>query len=116
LRQVEGPRGSIGQAPQAVNAGKGFVFVAYNGEVYPSGFLPLSAGNIRTTSLRTVYQASPIFQALRDPNCLKGRCGACEYRAICGGSRSRAYAVTGDYLAEEPCCAYSPRSLCHAPS
>jgi len=110
LRQVEGPRGSIGQAPQAVNAGKGFVFVAYNGEVYPSGFLPLSAGNIRTTSLRTIYQASPIFQALRDPNCLKGRCGACEYRAICGGSRSRAYAVTGDYLAEEPCCAYQPRT------
>ena len=116
LRQVEGPHGSIGQAPQAVNAGKGFVFVAHNGEVYPSGFLPLSAGNVRTAPLRTIYQASPIFQALRDPNRLKGRCGACEYRAICGGSRSRAYAVTGDYLAEEPCCAYSPRALCHVPS
>ena len=109
LRQVEGQHGSIGQAPQAVNAGKGFVFVAYNGEVYPSGFLPLSAGNVRTASLRTIYQASPLFQALRDPDRLKGRCGACEYRAICGGSRSRAYAVTGDSLAEEPCCAYVPR-------
>jgi len=111
LRQLEGPRGSIGQAPQAVNAGKGFVFVAYNGEVYPSGFLPLSAGNVRTIPLRTIYQISPLFQALRDPNRLKGRCGACEYRAICGGSRSRAYAMTGDYLAEEPCCAYRPRAL-----
>jgi len=108
LHQLEGPRGSIGQAPQAVNAGKGFVFVAYNGEVYPSGFLPLSAGNVRTIPLRTIYQISPLFQALRDPNRLKGRCGACEYRAICGGSRSRAYAVTGDYLAEEPCCADVP--------
>ena len=111
LRQLEGPRGSIGQAPQAVNAGKGFVFVAYNGDVYPSGFLPLSAGNVRTMPLRTTYQISPFFQALRDPNRLKGRCGACEYRAICGGSRSRAYAVSGDYLAEEPCCAHVPRCV-----
>ena len=110
LRQIEGPRGSIGQAPQAVNAGKGFVFVAYNGEVYPSGFLPLSTGNVRTAPLRTIYQASPIFQALRDPNRLKGRCGACEYRFICGGSRSRAFALTGDCLAEEPCCTYQPRA------
>lgn len=109
LRQLEGPRGSIGQAPQAVNAGKGFVFVAYNGEVFPSGFLPLSAGNVRRAPLRMIYQNSPLLQALRDPTRLEGRCGACEYRAICGGSRSRAYAVTGDYLAEEPCCAYVPR-------
>ena len=116
LRQVEGPRGSIGQAPQAVNSGKGFVFVAYNGEVYPSGFLPRSAGNIRTASLRTIYRASPLFQALRDPDRLKGRCGVCEYRAICGGSRSRAYAVTGDPLAEEPCCAYLPRTSCAVPA
>ena len=111
LRQLGGPRGSIGQAPQAVNAGKGFVFVAYNGEVYPSGFLPLSAGNIRKTPLRVTYQTSPLLQALRDPNRLKGRCGVCKYRAICGGSRSRAYAVTGDYLAEEPCCAYPSADL-----
>ena len=109
LSQIAGPRGTIGQAPQAVNAGKGCVFVAYNGEIYPSGFLPLSAGNVRTASLRTIYQTAPCFQALRDPDRLKGRCGVCEYRAICGGSRSRAYAVTGDYLAEEPCCAYVPR-------
>jgi len=116
LRQLEGPHGSIGQAPQAVNAGKGFVFVAYNGEVYPSGFLPVSAGNIRNTPLRVIYQTSALFQALRDASRLKGRCGTCEYRAICGGSRSRAYAVTGDYLAEEPCCAYQPRVSRAAPA
>jgi len=108
LRRLEGPRGTIGQAPVAVNAGKGFVFIAYNGEVYPSGFLPLSCGTIRRSPLRTIYQTSPLMQALRDPNRLKGRCGVCEYRAICGGSRSRAYALTGDPLAEEPRCAYQP--------
>ncbi|MBI4003582.1 MAG: TIGR04053 family radical SAM/SPASM domain-containing protein [Candidatus Omnitrophica bacterium] len=107
-QRLQGPSGTIGQAPLAVNAGKGFVFIAYNGEVYPSGFLPLSCGNIRRSPLRTIYQTSPLMQALRDPNRLKGRCGVCEYRAICGGSRSRAYALTGDPLAEEPCCAYQP--------
>ena len=111
LRRLDGPRGTIGQAPTAVNAGKGFVFIAYNGEVYPSGFLPVSAGNVRRSPLRTIYQTSPLMQALRDPNRLKGRCGVCEYRAICGGSRSRAYAVSGDPLAEEPRCTYQPRTL-----
>lgn len=103
-------RPPIGASPRAVNAGRGFAFVAYNGDVYPSGFLPLSAGNIRSIPLRTIYRLSPLMQALRDPDRLKGRCGLCEYRCICGGSRSRAYAVTGDYLAEEPCCAYQPRA------
>lgn len=113
LRDADGnseprARQGIEPSPQAVNAGKGFAFVAYNGEVYPSGFLPLSAGNIRRIPLRTIYRLSPLMQALRDPDRLKGRCGLCEYRCLCGGSRSRAYAVTGDYLAEEPCCAYVP--------
>ena len=108
LARLEGPRGTIGQSPSSVNAGKGFLFVAYDGEVFPSGFLPVSAGNIRTQRLQAIYQGSGLFQALRDPNQLKGRCGICEYRTICGGSRSRAYAVTGDHLAEEPCCAYVP--------
>lgn len=108
LRRIEGPHGTIGQAPSAVNAGKGFAFVAYHGEVYPSGFLPLSAGNVRSTSLAEIYRSSPLFQMLRDPASLKGRCGACEYRHLCGGSRSRAYAITGDLLAEEPCCVYQP--------
>jgi len=108
LRRAGGPRGTVGHAPQAVNAGKGFVFIAYNGEVFPSGFLPVSAGNVKRTRLQTIYQDSSLFRTLRDPDGLKGRCGMCEYRHLCGGSRSRAYAVTGDYLAEEPCCAYVP--------
>jgi len=110
LRRAGGPRGTVGHAPQAVNAGKGFVFIAHNGDVLPSGFLPIVAGNVRTSRLSTIYRDSELFTSLRDPDQLKGRCGACEYRSLCGGSRSRAYAITGDYLAEEPCCAYVPTS------
>ena len=65
---------------------------------------------------RTARQFRALFQALRDPDRLKDRCGTCEYRAICGGSRSRAYAVSGDYLAEEPCCAYRPRAYLATPA
>lgn len=106
--QRRGPGGSIGLAPQSINAGKGHCFIAHDGAVYPSGFLPLAVGNVRTERLATLYQASPVMRALRDPACLRGKCGGCEYRAVCGGSRSRAYAVSGDYLAEDPCCAYRP--------
>ena len=108
LRRMTGPQGSIGLAPHSINAGKGHLFIAYNGEVYPSGFLPISAGNVRTHRLQWLYQSSPLFQSLRDPDALRGRCGVCEFRSICGGSRSRAYALTGDYLAEDPRCAYQP--------
>lgn len=99
----------IGRAPQGLNDGKGFVFVSHVGEVYPSGFLPLAAGNIRRQSLATIYRESPVFMALRDAEKLEGKCGACEFKHICGGSRSRAYALTGDPHGEEPCCAYIPR-------
>lgn len=101
-------RQGIGLARQTVNAGKGHLFISSTGEVYPSGFLPLSAGNIRATPLAELYRAAPLFQQLRNPALLKGRCGACEFRMVCGGSRARAYAMTGDYLAEDPCCAYRP--------
>ena len=107
LQRLAGPHGSIGMAP-GVNAGKGFVFISSTGEVYPSGFLPVSVGNVRTASLKLLYQDALVFQDLRDPDILEGRCGRCEFRYICGGSRSRAYAATGDYLAEEPCCVYEP--------
>ena len=107
LRQLAGPHGSIGMAP-GVNAGKGFVFVSSTGEVYPSGFLPVSVGNVRSASLKLLYQEALVFRDLRDPDILEGRCGRCEFRVLCGGSRSRAYAATGDYLAEEPCCIYEP--------
>lgn len=108
LAREIGPAGSIGQAPRGVNSGKGFMFVSHTGEVYPSGFLPIYAGNIRRTRLADIYRDSPIFLDLRDMKRLKGRCGRCEYRELCGGSRSRAYAMTGDYLAEDPSCAYEP--------
>ncbi|HMN11407.1 MAG TPA: TIGR04053 family radical SAM/SPASM domain-containing protein [Bellilinea sp.] len=99
------------RAPMHVNAGDGFVFVSLLGEVFPSGYLPLSAGNVRTKHLKDIYQNSDLFKALRDKDSLKGRCGECEYRYLCGGSRSRAYAVTGDYMAEEPFCSYVPGSF-----
>ncbi|MBI4531057.1 MAG: TIGR04053 family radical SAM/SPASM domain-containing protein [Candidatus Latescibacteria bacterium] len=93
---------------QGVNDGKGFVFVSHAGEVCPSGFLPLVAGNVRVTSLSEIYRHAPLFQELRNPDLLKGKCGICEYREVCGGARSRAYALTGDYLASEPYCVYEP--------
>jgi AdoMet-dependent heme synthase len=100
---------TIGRAPQGLNDGKGFVFVSHLGEVFPSGFLPLSAGNVRTESLNTIYRESLLFQQLRDPEQLGGKCGTCEFKHVCGGSRARAYALTGDPLAEEPCCSYVPK-------
>jgi radical SAM protein len=89
-------------------AGDGFAFVSHVGEVYPSGFLPRSAGNVREVSLVDVYRESDLFTALRDRERLRGKCGACEFRAVCGGSRSRAYAATGDPLASDPLCPYEP--------
>jgi radical SAM protein with 4Fe4S-binding SPASM domain len=93
---------------QGVNDGKGFVFISHVGEVCPSGFLPLVAGNVRKQPLTDIYRDAPLFRELRDPKLLQGKCGECEYREVCGGSRARAYAVTGDYLASEPYCVYQP--------
>ena len=97
-------------ATRRVNDGKGFLFVSHVGNVYPSGFLPIHAGNIRETPLGEIYRNAPIFKALRDTKRLEGKCGACEYKEICGGSRARAYALTGDPLAQEPCCIYQPKN------
>ncbi len=99
----------IGRAPKGINDGKGFVFISHLGEVFPSGFLPVSAGNVRTQSLADLYRNSPLFKALRDTANLDGKCGRCEFKEICGGSRARAYALTGDLFAEEPCCVYEPK-------
>jgi radical SAM protein with 4Fe4S-binding SPASM domain len=96
-------------ATRRVNDGKGFLFISHVGNVYPSGFLPIHAGNIRETPLSEIYRNAPIFKSLRDTSRLEGKCGACEYKEICGGSRARAYAVTGDPLASEPCCIYQPK-------
>ncbi|MFQ5876437.1 MAG: TIGR04053 family radical SAM/SPASM domain-containing protein [Acidobacteriota bacterium] len=108
LVRTEGPGGSIGLAPRGVNAGNGFLFVSHTGEVFPSGFLPISAGNVRGASLASIYRDNEMFRKLRTPRELLGVCGACEYNAICGGSRSRAFALTGDFLASDPWCAHRP--------
>lgn len=97
--------------PVDVNAGRGFVFVSHTGTVHPSGFLPVGAGDVRERPLTEIYRSAPLFTTLRDPDRLGGRCGTCEFRTICGGSRSRAYACTGDVLGEEPWCAYEPGSF-----
>lgn len=91
-----------------ITDGKGMLFISHVGEVYPSGFLPLTAGNVREKSLKDIYNSSEIFKDLKNPDRLKGKCGKCEFRRICGGSRARAYAMTGDYLQEEPRCTYVP--------
>ncbi len=98
------------RSQKGVNDGNGFVFISHTGDVYPSGFLPVVAGNIRKDRLADVYRNSTVFQELRDPSLLKGKCGACEFRDVCGGSRARAYGVTGDYLESDPACAYVPRA------
>jgi radical SAM protein with 4Fe4S-binding SPASM domain len=97
----------VGRA-RGVNDGDGFLFISHTGALYPSGFLPLAAGNVRRDDVVDIYRNSPLFRQLRDRNLLKGKCGVCEYRDICGGSRARAYAVTGDYLESEPFCSHIP--------
>ena len=115
-RKAEGGRAQ-GPAPNpiarqaGINDGKGFLFVSHTGEIYPSGFLPISAGNVRHDSLVEVYRHAPLFVELRNSENLKGKCGECEYRNLCGGSRSRAFALTGDHLAEEMRCVFRPSAL-----
>lgn len=91
-----------------INDGNGAMFVSRTGEAYPSGFLPLSVGTIRQKNIVEIYRNAPLFKELRDKGRLKGKCGRCEFKGICGGSRSRAYAMTGDYLQNDPLCPYQP--------
>ena len=96
------------RAPLGVGDGKGIMFVSHTGQIYPAGFLPLECGRFPQDSVVDAYQNHPTFLALRNPDGFKGRCGICEYRHVCGGSRARAYAVTGDPLETEPDCVYVP--------
>ena len=98
----------LNRPSRGVNDGNGFCFVSHTGDVCPSSFLPLAAGNVREQSIVDIYRHSPLFRHLRDPDRLKGKCGRCEFRYVCGGSRARAYAVSGDYLTEDPSCLYQP--------
>lgn len=90
-------------------AGTGVCFISHEGEVFPCGYLPAKAGDLRAQSFREVWENSVIFEALRDTGNLKGKCGCCEFRNVCMGCRARAYAATGDMMAEEPFCVYQPR-------
>jgi radical SAM protein with 4Fe4S-binding SPASM domain len=87
--------------------GQGIIFVAYNGDVYPSGFLPLSLGNVRAMHLVEIYRTHPLLLDIRAAR-FTGRCGACEHRQLCGGSRARAYAASGNPLGEDPACVFQP--------
>ncbi len=97
--------------PMGINDGKGIMFISHAGEIYPSGFMPILCGRFPTDNLVDIYTQSQLFQGLRDANRLQGKCGQCEFRTICGGSRARSYALTGNPYAEEPDCAYEPEGL-----
>lgn len=99
-------RGKTHRAPLGVRDGRGVMFVSHTGDIFPAGFLPLKCGQFPENSIVDAYQHHPTFVSLRDANQLKGKCGECEYNDICGGSRSRAFAVTGDPLESEPDCAF----------
>lgn len=94
----------------AIRDAQGFAFIDHCGSVFPSGYLPLAAGNVRYDGFADIYRQSPLFLALRDPAQLKGKCHICPFRFVCGGSRARAYAISGDPLAQDPGCPYIPPS------
>jgi AdoMet-dependent heme synthase len=89
-------------------AGTGVCFVSHEGKLFGCGYLPVEAGDLRAQGFAEAWQGSPVFAQLRDAGLLKGKCGLCEFRGLCGGCRARAYGMTGDVLAEEPLCAYQP--------
>jgi len=89
--------------------GTGFCFISNTGIVQPCGFLDINCGNVNETPFGVIWNESEVFKTLRNYNNLKGKCGKCEYRKVCGGCRARAYEATGDYLAEEPLCLYQPQ-------
>jgi radical SAM protein with 4Fe4S-binding SPASM domain len=91
----------------ATRDGKGIVFVAHDGQVYPAGFLPLSLGSVRDLPLADIYRDNPVLRRIRSME-FGGRCGYCDFADLCGGSRARAFASTGDPLAEDPACSYQP--------
>jgi radical SAM protein with 4Fe4S-binding SPASM domain len=91
-------------------AGTGVCFISHRGEVFPCGYLPVEAGDVRRQPFREIWEESPLFAELRDPELLTGKCGLCEFKGVCGGCRARAYGMTMDYLGEEPFCTYEPRT------
>jgi radical SAM protein with 4Fe4S-binding SPASM domain len=97
------------RSPLGIRDGRGVMFISHTGEVSPSGFLPMVCGNVKETHPAEIYRKHPLFVSLRDNDALGGKCGLCEFRSVCGGSRSRAYGVYGDPFAEDPSCVYIPK-------
>lgn len=97
------------RSPLGIRDGRGVMFISHTGVVSPSGFLPFDCGNVREEHPADIYQRHPLFVSLRDNDALGGKCGRCEFRSVCGGSRARAYGLTGDPFAEDPACIYQPQ-------
>ena len=89
-------------------AATGVVFISHRGELFPCGYLPLEAGNLREQPFGDIWQNAPLFASLRDPDMLEGNCGICDFKRVCSGCRARAYGMTGNHLGEEPFCTYEP--------
>jgi len=104
----EAARQAMSAMTKGCLAGTGVCFVSHRGEVFPCGYLPLEAGNIRRQPFQEIWEQSPLFADLRDPDLLGGKCGLCEFKRVCGGCRARAYGMTLEYLGEEPFCTYVP--------
>jgi heme b synthase len=102
------PTQALHQSTKGCLAGQGVCFISHKGDVFPCGYLPINVGNIRQTPFKTIWETSPVFEGLRDPSKLEGKCGACSFKFVCGGCRARAYYAHGDEQAEEPHCVYVP--------
>lgn len=109
--QDENGRHAMNAMTKGCLAGTGVTFVSHRGEVFPCGYLPVEAGNIRSQPFQEIWESAPLFAELRNPDLLGGKCGLCEFKNLCSGCRARAYGMTGDYLAEEPFCTYEPKAL-----
>jgi AdoMet-dependent heme synthase len=108
LQQRKQDQPARGRPAGWVNEGRGFMFVSHLGEVFPSGFLPVPCGNVRERDPLDIYRTHPVFRGLRDEDAFSGKCGVCEYRKVCGGSRARALSQGGDMFGSDPACAYIP--------
>ena len=106
----EGIRQTGATRSYGIRDGHGVLFISNTGDICPAGFLPLAAGNVRQDQIVDVYRNSPLFRQLHDPAQFEGRCGVCDYRTLCGGSRARAFTATGNPLASDPLCQYHPHA------
>jgi radical SAM protein with 4Fe4S-binding SPASM domain len=109
LATPEMPAHGMNAMTRGCLAGSGVCFISHRGEVFPCGYLPVPAGDLRTQSFRDIWEKAEVFETLRDTGNLEGKCGLCEFKHVCLGCRARAYGMTGNYLGEEPFCIYQPK-------